>query len=87
MMNETDRLCNSLDELGVTYFRNPQMNIVSIHAGQFPRDLCAKYRLVADNFDDPRWWKIVVMPHTIGQVMNRFLNDLKESLQQSKDVD
>ncbi len=73
LMNETDRLCNALDEKGITYFRNPHMNIVSIHAGQISREVCKKYRLVADNFDDPKWWKIVVMPHTMGKVIDRFL--------------
>lgn len=76
LMNETDRLCNALDEKGITYFRNPKMNIISIHAGQIPLDICRKYRLVADNFDDPKWWKIVVMPHSTGQVIDRFLADI-----------
>lgn len=75
LMNETDRLCNALDEKGITYFRNPHMNILSIHEGQIPLDICRKYRLVADNFDDPKWWKIVVMPHSTGEVIDRFLAD------------
>lgn len=76
LMNETDRLCNVLDEKGITYFRNPEMNIVTMHAGQIPLEICKKYRLVADNFDDPKWWKIVVMPHTMGPVIDRFLAEL-----------
>lgn len=80
LMNETDRLCNALDELGVTYFRNEHMNIISMHAEHVPIEVCKKYRLVADNFDDPKWWKIVVMPHTRGDVINRFLNDMKDLL-------
>ena len=76
LMNETDRLCNALDDKGITYFRNPHMNIISMHAGQIPLSVCKKYRLVADNFDDPRWWKIVVMPHTMGKVIDRFLDNL-----------
>lgn len=77
LMNETDRLCNALDELNIGYFRNPHMNIVTIHARHIPQELSSKYRLVADNFDNPKWWKIVVMPHTKGEVMDRFLGDLK----------
>lgn len=78
LMNETDRLCNALDELGVTYFRNEHMNIITMHAAKVPTELCKKYRLVADNFDNPKWWKIVVMPHTKGEVIDRFLADMKE---------
>ena len=80
LMNETDRLCNALDERGITYFRNPMMNIISIHAGQIPEDISKKYRLVADNFADPGWWKIVVMPHSMGKVVDRFIHDLNQPL-------
>ncbi len=76
LLHETDRLCKALDEKGVTYFRNPHMNIISIHGGQIPLQICRKYRLVADNFDDPAWWKIVVMPHSTGEVIDRFLADI-----------
>ena len=77
LMDETQRLCNALDEMGFSYFRNPHMNIVSLHAHQFPETLRNKYRLVADDFKDPKWWKIVVMPHTQGEVIDKFLADIK----------
>lgn len=79
LMGETTRVCNTLDELEIAYFRNPQMNIITIKAGQIPEEICSKYRLVADNFDDPKWWKIVVMPHTRGVVLDRFLEDLRKA--------
>lgn len=81
LMNETDRICNALDEFGVKYFRDPQMNIITMRARFIPLELAKKYRLVADNFDNPKWWKIVVMPHTKGEVLDQFLADLEDALQ------
>ncbi len=79
LMNETDRLCNALDDLGMQYYRNANMNIIAIKAQYVPDDIPGRYRLVADNFDDPKWWKIVVMPHTKGKVIDHFIADLKAS--------
>jgi len=78
LMNETDRLANSLDDLEIEYFRESNMNIIAIKAQYVPKGLPAKYRLVADNFDDPKWWKIVVMPHTKGEAIDNFISDLQE---------
>lgn len=77
LMDETQRLCRALNEMGFSYFRNPHMNIVSLHAHQFPEALRNKYRLVADDFNNQKWWKIVVMPHTQGEVIDKFLADIK----------
>lgn len=76
LIDETDKLCQALDAHGFLYFRNFYMNIVSIKAGKLPLEICKKYRLVADNFDGPKWWKIVVMPHTVGEVVDRFIEDI-----------
>ncbi len=81
LIQETDRLCIALDELGIPYFRNPEMNIVSLKAGYFPESISYKYRLVADTYEGKkRWWKIVVMPHTKGTVINTFLEEVKAAI-------
>ena len=78
LMQETDALCQVLDDLNIRYFRNPQMNIISIRAGHFPESISEKYRLVSDNYEGKaKWWKIVVMPHTKGKVIKSFIQDLK----------
>jgi len=79
LMGETQRICHTLEELGIPYFRHPDMNIIAMQADHIPPELPQKYRLVADNFEgEPRWWKIVVMPHTRGRVIDAFLKDLRE---------
>lgn len=81
LISETNRCCKALDTLGVAYFRNPDMNIITIKAGFVSEALCNKYRLVADDYTgNAKWWKIVVMPHTEGKVINRFLADLTEEI-------
>lgn len=81
LIHETDKLCAALDEMGINYFRNPHLNIVSMQADQIPDGIPQKYRLVSDNFEnEPRWWKIVVMQHTLGKVVNTFIEDMKLAL-------
>lgn len=78
---ETDKLCHALDDLGISYYRDPNLNIVTMHAHQIPKHIPSKYRLVSDNFGaEPKWWKIVVMQHTIGKVVDQFITDMREAL-------
>tara|TARA_Y100001978_G_C23657399_1_gene416762 strand:- start:100 stop:1338 length:1239 start_codon:yes stop_codon:yes gene_type:complete len=78
---ETDKLCSALDDMGISYFRDPHLNIVTMHAPQVPVEIPGKYRLVSDNFGaEPKWWKIVVMQHTIGKVVDQFIADMRSAL-------
>ncbi len=78
LMDETSRVTDVLEELGIPYYRNPHMNIISMHASAVPPEVTQKYRLVADDFEGvPKWWKIVVMPHTKGKVIDNFISDLR----------
>ena len=81
LIAETDKICVALDELGVNYYRNPYLNIVSMQADQIPQGIPQRYRLVSDNFkEEPRWWKVVVMQHTLGKVVDRFIADMRAEL-------
>ena len=76
LIDRADHICKSLKELGISFYRNPDMNIIAIQANQIPDQIADKYHLVADNFDSPKWWKIVVMPHLEKHIIDEFLNDL-----------
>ena len=81
LIAETDKLCAALDDLGVNYYRNPHLNIVSMQANQVPAGIPQRYRLVSDNFNqEPSWWKIVVMQHTLGKIVDRFIVDMQDSM-------
>lgn len=77
LLAKTTRLCSDLDERGVGYFRNPDMNIVTIRGEFVSQTLADKYMLVPDvHGEDVKWWKIVVMEHVKQGVIDNFLRDL-----------
>ncbi|MBO3699552.1 pyridoxal-dependent decarboxylase [Roseivirga sp. E12] len=77
LLRKTDRLCADLDQRGVEYFRNPQMNIVTIKSQFVSAKLANEYMLVPDaHGDNVKWWKIVVMEHVKQGVIDSFLMDL-----------
>ena len=80
LVDRTDHICETLDQMGIRYFRNPKMNIVAINAEDMDDDLVRKYHLVADNFNDPKWWKIVVMTHAEKHIIDEFLIDLQKKV-------
>ena len=78
LVDRTDRICETLDQLGIGYYRHPKMNIVAMRANDIGREIAEKYHLVADNFKDPKWWKIVVMTHAEKHIIDEFLIDLQK---------
>ena len=54
--NELTTSAKKLDKLGLRYFRNPHINIVTIRANQIPDAIARKYELVADTYEHrPSW--------------------------------
>ena len=74
----TQFLCQELDKLNIKYFREPFMNIVTIHAEFVPKNLAEKYRLVPQQHQgDNKWYKIVVMDHVEVEHLTSFVKELK----------
>jgi glutamate/tyrosine decarboxylase-like PLP-dependent enzyme len=78
LIDRTDSICDALDEMNIEYYRHPAMNIVTIKSKYISKELAHKYHLVADDFNNPKWWKIVTMMHVEKPVIDRFLIDLKQ---------
>jgi tyrosine decarboxylase/aspartate 1-decarboxylase len=77
----TSWLCRQLDMLGVQYFREPHMNLVTIRAEYISEALAEKYTLVPQSHDaNNEWYKIVIMHHVEVEAMTAFLEDLKLDL-------
>jgi len=77
----TQFLCKQLDQLGIVYFREPHMNIVTLDATNVPKSIAAKYRLVPENHHgDNLWYKIVLMHHVEVEHLTTFIADLKAAL-------
>jgi tyrosine decarboxylase / aspartate 1-decarboxylase len=77
----TQFLCNELDKLGIQYFREPYMNIVTIHAEFIPKEIAEKYDLVPETHNhENKWYKIVLMNHVEVQHLTIFIDELKSSV-------
>ncbi|MEQ9468134.1 MAG: pyridoxal-dependent decarboxylase [Ekhidna sp.] len=79
LLEKTERLCEQLDEKGISYYRNPFMNIVTIKANQIDSRIANQYLLVPDTHDgNPNWYKIVVMDHVTHGLLDRFLMEVNK---------
>ncbi|WP_445710549.1 pyridoxal-dependent decarboxylase [Flavobacterium sp.] len=77
----TKFLCNELDKLDIPYFREPNMNIVTIQAKNIPHHLAEKYDLVPQQHnEDNKWYKIVLMYHVEVEHLTTFIDELKLSI-------
>ncbi len=75
----TQFLCAELDQLNIKYFREPFMNIVTIHAEYIPREIAEKYHLVPETHNhENNWYKIVLMNHVEVEHLTTFIAELKE---------
>lgn len=74
----THFLCRELDQMGISYFREPNMNIVTIHAENIPEAIAEKYDLVPQQHNEHnKWYKIVLMDHVEIDHLTTFIDDLK----------
>ena len=79
-IKKTDKICDALNKLNIKYFRNDNMNIISIQHGQLEKKMLGKYTLVPNTHTGiPKWWKIVIMEHVNWNLVNQFINDLEQT--------
>lgn len=78
LIDRTDSICDALSEMNIEYYRHPAMNIVTIKADYISPELARKYHLVADDFSQPKWWKVVTMMHVEKPVIDKFLIEIKQ---------
>ena len=77
----TQFLCDELDKLNISYFREPNMNIVTIHARNIPHEIAEKYDLVPQQHNENnKWYKIVLMDHVEIEHLTTFIDELKASV-------
>ncbi len=77
LIDRTTFICEKLSECGIEYFRNPDLNIVTIKSEYISASLAKKYHLVPDSHHQPKWYKIVVMSHVRQGIIDNFLTELK----------
>jgi len=75
----TQWFCKQLDQLDIKYFREDNMNIVTIHSEYIPSDIALKYDLVPEQHNDQnKWYKVVIMDHVEIDNLMQLVNALKE---------
>jgi glutamate/tyrosine decarboxylase-like PLP-dependent enzyme len=77
LIDRTTFICEKLDEWNIAYFRNPDLNIVTINSKFISENLAKKFHLVPDSHQNPLWYKIVVMQHVRQGIIDDFLTELK----------
>lgn len=80
LLDQTNSLCEALQEMDVEFYRNPFLNIVAIPAQYISTDIAKTFTLVPDDHHDPKWYKIVMMPHVKRGIIDNFLNQLSSEL-------
>jgi len=81
LLDKTDRLCEQLSDKGVSFYRNPYMNIVSIKAEHIESRTAQDYLLVPDRHEGrPNWYKIVIMDHVSQGLLDRFLMEIHSKM-------
>jgi tyrosine decarboxylase/aspartate 1-decarboxylase len=79
LLLRTDWLCRELDALGIEYFREPHMNIVTIKAKHVPAAIAHSFSLVPQKHDEHnQWYKIVIMDHVEVNHLSQFVEALKQ---------
>lgn len=77
LQKRTSWMCEQLDQLEVSYFRDPSSNIITIRSEHLNPAIAKKYGLVPDNHKSPNWYKIVVMDHVTIEKLSPLVEDLK----------
>jgi tyrosine decarboxylase / aspartate 1-decarboxylase len=75
----TDWLCQQLNEMQIQYFREPNMNIVTIKSEFIPHEIADQFDLVPQKHNEENeWYKIVLMEHVEVEHLNKLIAKLKK---------
>lgn len=81
LLLRTEWFCQQLNNLNVTYYRNPFMNIVTLKSEFVPEDLAHRFGLVPDTHDGKNsWYKVIIMDHVEIDDLSKFIEELKITL-------
>ncbi|GAA4843973.1 pyridoxal-dependent decarboxylase [Algivirga pacifica] len=79
LLMRTDWFCKRLDELGIKYYRDPRMNIISIHAEYITKEIAERFQLVPQKKEiNNTWYKVLIMSHVEMEHLKELLLSLEE---------
>ena len=78
LLMRTNWFCKQLDNLNIKYFREENMNIVTIQSEYIPEKIALKYDLVPEQHNNKnKWYKVVIMDHVEIDNLMQLINALK----------
>jgi glutamate/tyrosine decarboxylase-like PLP-dependent enzyme len=80
LQKRTDWMCKCLKEMGIKYYRNAMSNIIAVRAEQINHEIAIKYGLVPDNYQNPKWFKIVIMTHVSIEKLELLVKEIKSTV-------
>jgi len=80
LLMRTNWFCKQLDNLNIKYFREENMNIVTIQSEYIPKKIALKYDLVPEQHNNNnKWYKVVIMDHVEIDNLMQLINALKKN--------
>jgi tyrosine decarboxylase/aspartate 1-decarboxylase len=77
----TNWFCKELDRLGIEYFRNPFMNIVTINASYVSELIAERFDLVPQKHNEKnQWYKAILMEHVEIEHLTLLVQELKQEV-------
>ncbi|MCB0633530.1 MAG: pyridoxal-dependent decarboxylase [Saprospiraceae bacterium] len=71
LQKRSEWMCRQLAQLGISYYRHPGSNIITIGSTFIRPETVEVFGLIPDNHAQPNWYKIVIMEHvTIEKLMS-----------------
>ncbi|UMB59330.1 pyridoxal-dependent decarboxylase [Lutibacter sp. A80] len=81
LLLRTEWFTEQMDALGVEYFRDPYMNIVTLKSEFVTEKIASKFGLVPDTHNGSNsWYKVIMMDHVEIHDLIKFVDALKLSL-------
>lgn len=78
LLMRTNWFCKQLDQMQIPYFRENNMNIVTINASHVAPELAEKFDLVPEQHDsNNKWYKVVIMDHVEIDNLMEFIEAIK----------
>ena len=78
LLRRGDWLCEQLKNLGITHYRHPYSNIITIKSHHVSTKLAEKYGLVPDaHGEETNWYKIIIMDHVTIDLLSPFIDELE----------
>lgn len=78
LQKRTAWICEQLDSLNISYFRESASNIITIKSNHLTKEIAEQFGLVPDNHNKPNWYKIVVMDHVTLEKVQPLIAELEK---------